>query len=57
MLARVTSRPFATLLAVVFAILIVLGRTNHDLWLGDWVLVAGIAVLVVAGGLVFPARR
>jgi hypothetical protein len=42
---------------VVFAILIVLGRTNHDLWWGDWVLVAGIAELVVAGGLVFLARR
>jgi hypothetical protein len=40
-----------TLLAVVSAILIVVGRVNRDLWWGDWVFVAGIAVLVVAGAL------
>jgi hypothetical protein len=38
-------------MAVVSAILIVVGRVNHDLWWGDWVFAAGIAVLVVAGAL------
>jgi hypothetical protein len=50
------SHPLATLLAVVSAILIVVGRVNKDLWWGNWVLVAGFAVLVVAA-LVFLARR
>jgi hypothetical protein len=50
------SRPFATLLAVVSAILIVFGRVNHDIWWGNWIAVAGFAVLVVAA-LVFLARR
>jgi preprotein translocase subunit SecY len=50
-MSRVMSRPFATLLAVVSAILIVVGRINKDIWWGDWVFVAGIAVLVVAGAL------
>jgi hypothetical protein len=27
------------------------GRVSRDLWWGDWVFVAGIAVLVVAGAL------
>jgi len=45
------AHPFLTLLAVVSAILIVVGRVNRGLWWGDWVFVAGIAVLVVAGGL------
>jgi hypothetical protein len=45
------AHPFLTLLAVVSAILIVVGRVNRDLWWGDWVFVAGIAVLVVAGAL------
>ncbi|MGD0863905.1 MAG: hypothetical protein ABSA21_14300 [Candidatus Limnocylindrales bacterium] len=40
-----------TLLAVVSAILILIGRVNRDLWWGDWVFIAGIAVLVVAGAL------
>ena len=48
---RVKAHPFLTLLAVVSAILIVVGRINHELWWGDWVFVAGIAVLVVAGAL------
>jgi hypothetical protein len=48
------SNPIATLLAVVSAILIVVGRVNHDIWWGNWVLVAGFAVLVVAA-LVFLA--
>ena len=56
-LSRVTSHPFATLLAVVSAILMVLGRVNRDLWWGDWILVAGFVVLVVAGALTLRARR
>ena len=55
-MSRVRSRPFATLLAVVSAILIVFGRVNHDLWWGDWILVAGFAVLAVAGALVLLTR-
>ena len=49
--SRVRSHPFLTLLAVVSAILIVVGRVNRDLWWGDWIFAAGIAVLVVAGAL------
>ena len=56
-MSRVRSRPFATLLAVVSAILIVVGRVNRDLWWGDWILVAGFAVLVVAGALTLLPRR
>ena len=65
-MSRAMSNPLATLLAVVSAILIVVGRVNRDIWWGDWVnrdiwwgdwvLVAGFAVLVVAA-LVFLARR
>jgi hypothetical protein len=56
-MSRATSHPLATLLAVVSAILIVVGRVNKDMWWGNWVLVAGFAVLVVAGALVFLPRR
>jgi hypothetical protein len=56
-MSRVRSRPFATLLAVVSAILIVFGRVNHDLWWGNWIAVAGFAVLVVAGAFVLLTRR
>ena len=49
--SRVKAHPFLTLLAVVSAILIVVGRINRDIWWGDWVFVSGIAVLVVAGAL------
>ena len=49
--SRVRSHPFLTLLAVVSAVLIVVGRVNHDQSWGTWVFVAGIAVLVVAGAL------
>ena len=38
-------------------ILMVLGRVNRDLWWGDWILVAGFVVLVVAGALTLRARR
>jgi hypothetical protein len=48
---RVRAHPFLTLMAVVSAILIVVGRVNKDVWWGNWVFVAGIAVLVVAGAL------
>ena len=49
--SRVQAHPFLTLMAVVSAILIVVGRVNKDMWWGTWVFVAGIAVLVVAGAL------
>ena len=49
--SRVRAHPFLTLMAVVSAILILVGRVNRDLWWGDWVFVAGISVLVVAGAL------
>jgi len=48
---RVRAHPFLTLMAVVSAILILVGRINRAMWWGDWVFVAGIAVLVVAGAL------
>jgi hypothetical protein len=55
---RVREHPFLTLLAVVSAILILVGRLNRHLWWGDWTFVAGIAVLVVAGGaFLFLSRR
>jgi apolipoprotein N-acyltransferase len=46
-MSRVRSHPLETLLAVVSAILILLGRVNRDLWWGNWIAVAGIVVLVV----------
>jgi hypothetical protein len=49
--ARVKDHPVLTMMAVVSAVLILLGRVNKDLWWGDWVFFAGIAVLVVAGAL------
>jgi hypothetical protein len=49
--SRMKAHPFLTLMAVVSAILILVGRINRGLWWGDWVFVAGIAVLVVAGAL------
>jgi hypothetical protein len=55
---RVKAHPYLTLMAVVSAILIVIGRVNNDIWWGDWVFVAGIAVLVVAGALfLIPTKR
>jgi len=54
---RVKAHPFLTLMAVVSAILILVGRVNHDLWWGDWAFVAGIAVLVVAGALFLLSTR
>ena len=49
--SRVKAHPFLTLMAAISAILIVVGRVNHDQSWGTWVFVAGIAVLVVAGAL------
>ena len=54
--SRVREHPFLTLLAVVSAILILVGRVNRLLWWGNWVFVAGIAVLVIAGALYFVRR-
>jgi hypothetical protein len=54
---RVRAHPFLTLMAVISAILIVVGRVNRELWWGDWVFVAGIAVLVAAGALFLLLRR
>jgi hypothetical protein len=48
---RVKAHPYLTLMAVVSAILLLVGRVNRDIWWGNWVFVAGIAVLVVAGAL------
>jgi len=56
-MSRVRSHPFLTLLAVVSAILILVGRINRDLWWGNWAFVVGIAVLVVAGALFLFSRR
>lgn len=55
--SRVRSNPLATMLAVVSAILILVSRLNRHLWWGDWVFVAGIAVLLVAGALFLLRRR
>ncbi len=54
---RITAHPFLTLMAVVSAILILVGRINKDMWWGTWAFVAGIAVLVVAGALFLLADR
>jgi hypothetical protein len=56
-MSRVQAHPFLTLLAVASAILIVVGRVNHDQWWGTWVFVAGIVVLVVAGALFLLLTR
>jgi hypothetical protein len=56
-MSRLRSHPFASLLAVVPAILILFGRVNHDLWWGNWILVAGFAALVVAGAVFLLTRR
>ncbi len=54
--SRIRSHPFLTLMAVVSAILILVGRVNRLLWWGNWVFIAGIAVLVIAGALYFVRR-
>jgi hypothetical protein len=55
-MSRAMSHPLAILLAVASAILIVVGRVNHDQWWGNWIAIAGFVVLVVAA-LVFLAKR
>ena len=54
---RVKAHPFLTLMAVVSAILIAVGRINRDTWWGDWAFVAGIVVIVVAGALFILSTR
>jgi hypothetical protein len=54
---RVRAHPFLTLMAVASAVLILVGRINRGLWWGDWVFIAGIAVLVVAGALFLLSTR
>lgn len=54
---RVRAHPFLTLLAVVSAILILVGRINRDLWWGTGAFVAGIALIVVAGALFLLTSR
>jgi hypothetical protein len=55
---RVKAHPYLTLMAVVSAVLILVGRINTDIWWGTWVFVAGIALLVIAGALfVLSSRR
>ena len=55
--SRVRSHPFLTLLAVVSAILILVGRINRATSWGDPVFVGGIAVLVIAGVLFLLSGR
>jgi hypothetical protein len=55
--SRVRDHPFLTLMAVVSAILILVGRINRTAWWGDWAFVAGIAVLVIAGALFVLLER
>ncbi len=55
--SRVRAHPFLTLLAAVSAVLILIGRVNREIWWGNWVFIAGIAVLVVAGVLFLISRR
>ena len=47
----------AILLAIVSAVLILLGRINNDQWWGIFVFIAGIVVLAVAGAIAFAANR
>ena len=54
---RVREHPYLTLMAVVSAILILVGRINRDMWWGDWAFFGGIAVLAVAGALFLLLSR
>ena len=54
---RVREHPYLTLMAVVSAILILVGRINKDMLWGDWAFFGGIAVLVVAGALFLLMSR
>jgi hypothetical protein len=55
--SRMKAHPFLTLMAVVSAILILLGRVNRTQSWGDPVFFAGIAVLVIAGALFLLTER
>ncbi len=56
-MSRVAEHPFLSLLALISAILIVIGRVNKDQSWGIWVFGAGIAVLVIAGLLYVAGAR
>lgn len=49
--------PTSIALAAIAAILIVLGRVNRDSDWGIWMLLAGFAVLIVAGLYALRAKR
>jgi len=53
---RLRARPLATVLAVISALVIVLGRINRDASWGTPVFVVGIVLLVVAAVLVSVRR-
>jgi len=55
--ARIRDHPILTLMAVASAILILVGRINREASWGDWVFVAGIALLLVAAVLFLFSRR
>jgi hypothetical protein len=56
--SRVMEHPILTLMAVVSAILIALGRIERAMWWGDWAFFAGIGLIVLAGVLfVVQSRR
>ncbi len=55
--SRVRNHPFLTLLAVVSAILILVGRVNRLVWWGNWAFVAGIVLIVIAGALFLVSER
>ena len=54
---RIRSNPLPSLLAVISAILILVGRLNHTQSWGDPVFIAGIAVLLLAAILFNRNRR
>jgi hypothetical protein len=54
---RVRAHPYLTLMAVVSAVLILVGRLNNPDWWGTWVVAAGIALLVIAGVLFVVSTR
>ena len=54
--SRVRDHPFLTLMAVISAVLILVGRMNRTQSWGDPAFFAGIAVLVLAAAL-FMLRR
>jgi hypothetical protein len=55
--SRVRDHPFLTLMAVISAILILVGRINRTQAWGDWAFFAGIALIVIAGVLFLLSSR